>query len=148
MLAGLKTLASMLYNMPQSDVRQLAGFDAAYLTRNAEHLPHSVWRDERKKRTYVNSVLARAEVSSTYAPARKLWLRMRNGHYLPNPAMRLRVSVAGCQQEWRPVYEVLRLDIVERGNGRGWGRLGSTYRWMLLEAGMTAQAEPPRPQTV
>jgi hypothetical protein len=148
MLAGLKTLASMLYNMPQSDVRQLAGFDAAYLTRNAEHLPHSVWRDERKKRTYVNSVLARAEVSSTYAPARKLWLRMRNGHYLPNPAMRLRVSVAGGQQEWRPVYEVLRLDIVERGNGRGWGRLGSTYRWMLLEAGMTAQAEPPRPQTV
>ena len=57
-------------------------------------------------------MLARAEVGSAYQPARKLWVRARNGHYLPNPNMQLRVAGA-----WAPVYVVMALDWVDRGCG-------------------------------
>lgn len=143
MLAGLKTLASLAFNLPAHDVRRLRGFDAAYLMRNIDAFPHAVWREERRKRVYFNAVLARAEVESDYRPARRLWLRMRNGHYLPNPALRLRVRGEGGQEEWQPVYEVLNLPAVERGNGRGWGQLGSAYREMLEHAGLAAEDSLP-----
>jgi hypothetical protein len=57
-------------------------------------------------------VLARAEVDSSYRPARRLWARTRNGHYLPNPAMLLRKG-----EDWRPVYEAIRLDWIDQGTG-------------------------------
>ena len=143
MLAGLKTLASMACNVPRHDVRRLHGFDAAYLMRNIDQFPESVWPQERRKRTYFNAVLARAEVESSYQPARRLWQRMRSGHYLPNQALQLRVTDAHGQQSWQPVYQVLRLDLIERGNGRGWGMLGPTYRRLMADIGMTAQPKPP-----
>lgn len=46
-------------------------------------------------------------------PARKLWARARNGHYLPNPVLQLRKG-----EGWQPVYEALKLDWIERGSGR------------------------------
>ena len=150
MLAGLKTLASRFYNpyLPgdpaQPNIGRLSGFDAHYLMRNIDVFPHAVWREERRKRVYFNAVLARAEVDSDYRPARRLWLRMKNGQYLPNPALRLRVPSADGQEQWRPVYEVLALPAVERGNGRGWGGPGDAYRSLLELAALQAQPEPPQ----
>jgi hypothetical protein len=143
MLAGLKTLASMMCNMPHTDVRRLAGFDAAYLMRNIDRYPEAVWPAERRKRTYFNSVLARAEVDSSYRPARRLWLRMRSGHYLPNPALQLRVMDEQGREDWQPVYEALRLDVIERGNGRGWGAPGLAYRRLMETLRTPLQDEPP-----
>lgn len=65
MLAGLKTLASRLYNpcVPadpkQPNIVRLSGFDASYPMRNIDAFPHAVWREERRKRTHFNAVLAR-----------------------------------------------------------------------------------------
>ena len=73
-----------------------------------------LWADKRRKRSYVNQVLARAEINSAYQPARKLWVRASNGHYLPNPALLLRRGDA-----WAPVYELMALDWVDRGCGDG-----------------------------
>ncbi|WP_198970997.1 hypothetical protein [Xylophilus sp. ASV27] len=143
MLAGLKTLASTSYNTRQQQVYLLRGFDAAYLMRNIDVFPDAVWREERRKRVYFNAVLARAEVDSDYRPARRLWLRMKNGHYLPNPALRLRVQDAHGQEQWLPVYEVLALPAIERGNGRGWGQLGGSLRRMLALADLAMQPQPP-----
>lgn len=150
MLAGLKTLASTLLTpyLPddpaQPIVARLSGFDAHYLMRNIDAFPHAVWREERRKRSYFNAVLARAEVGSDYQPARRLWLRMKNGQYLPNPRLRLRVPGADGQEQWRPIYEVLALPAIERGNGRGTGGPGDAYRRLLELAGLQAQPEPPR----
>lgn len=150
MLAGLKTLASTLHTpyLPddpaQPIVARLSGFDAHYLMRNIDAFPHAVWREERRKRSYFNAVLARAEVGSDYQPARRLWLRMKNGQYLPNPRLRLRVPGADGQEQWRPIYEVLVLPAIERGNGRGTGGPGDAYRRLLELAGLQAQPEPPR----
>src|SRR5690606_23285395 len=118
MLSGLKTMASRSYHGLAMDVRRLTGFNASYLMRGMEAMPHSVWRQERRKRSYLNAVLARAEVHSDYRPARKLWLRLKNGHYLPNPALQLRVRASDGQEHWQAIYAVLNLPAVERGTGR------------------------------
>lgn len=132
MLCGLKTLASLRYHQPEKrDVRRLAGFDAAYLMRNLEYMPHSLWPDARRKRSYLNAVLARGEIDSSYQPARKLWQRMRSGHYLPNPALQLRVAGPDGEPQWQPIYQVLNLVQIERGNGTVWGQAGFSYRRLL-----------------
>jgi len=112
--------------------------------RNIDSFPESVWPEKRRKRVYFNSVLSRTEVDSSYLPARRLWQRMRNGHYLPNPALQLRVSGAHGEQSWQPVYQTLRLDLIERGNGRNWGWLGSAYRRLMADAGIAPQPQPPQ----
>ena len=77
-------------------------------------LPEHLWKAQRCKHSYVNGVLARAEAQSQYQPARKLWVRTKNGHYLLNPSLQLRTK--GPDGEgWQAVYEVLNLTWVDAG---------------------------------
>lgn len=90
------------------------GFQTAHIdTSRLQHFPHSVIPTERRRRVYWNGVLARAEVEATYRPARKLWRRERQGHYLPSS---VGIRVAG--DEGKPdVYvaldRLLGLDLLE-----------------------------------
>ncbi len=106
MLAGLKTLGSSVSDAPAFG-RRRKGFFVDHLRRNLEHFPESVVREARRKRSYFNHVLARAEVDSSYSPARKLWVRVSTGYYLPNPALKLRVKAHGGQEVWRNLGEAL-----------------------------------------
>ncbi|RZL89285.1 MAG: hypothetical protein EOP82_20295 [Variovorax sp.] len=110
MLAGLKTQWSSCAARTLSEWKLGEGYFAEQLHQVLEGLPVHLWPERRRKRSYLNQVLARAEIDSGYRPARKLWARTRNGHYLPNPAMQLRRD-----DGWQPVYEALRLDWVDRG---------------------------------
>jgi hypothetical protein len=112
MLAGLKTQWSECAARTLPNWKFGEGYFAEQLHQVLEHLPAHLWKDQRRKRSYLNQVLARAEVDSNYRPARKLWARTRNGHYLPNPALQLRRG-----EGWRPVYEALSLGWVDRGTG-------------------------------
>ena len=112
MLAGMKTQWSHCTVRTQPRWKFGEGYFAEQLHQVLEGLPAHLWRDERRKRSYLNQVLARAEIDSGYKPARKLWARTRNGHYLPNPAMQLRKG-----ESWQPVYEALKFDWVDRGTG-------------------------------
>lgn len=69
------------------------GYFAERLHQVLECLPAHLWTDKRRKRSYLNQVLARAEVDSACKPARKLWARTRNGHDPPTP----RCSFAGVK---------------------------------------------------
>ena len=113
MLAGLKTQWSRCVTRRLEPYKYVTGFFADQLHDVLSELPDWLWSDRRRKRSYVNQVLARAEVHGSYQPARRLWVRTRNGHYLPNPEMQLRVAEA-----WQPVYDVLALDWVDKGCGR------------------------------
>jgi hypothetical protein len=106
MLAGLKTLFSSVSD-EAGLYRRRKGFFVDHLTRNLKHLPESVVREERRKRTYFNHVLARAEVDSSYRPARKLWQRVATGYYLPNPQIKLRVKERAGEGGWKPIADVL-----------------------------------------
>ncbi|MEO7399695.1 MAG: AAA family ATPase [Polaromonas sp.] len=113
MLASYKRLYSQLVPNPQIH-RNLKGFCADHLMRHAERLPDSVLRPERRRRTYFNGVLARAEVHSSYQPSRQLWLRTRNGYYVLNPEMQLRAH-AGA--DWLPWKQWLNQPLIFAGCG-------------------------------
>lgn len=112
MLAGLKTQWSSCTVRAQPPWKFREGYFAEQLHQVLGALPPYLWKELRHKRSYINQVLARGEVDSSYRPARKLWARTRNGHYLPNPELLLRRG-----DDWLPVYEALRLDWVDRGTG-------------------------------
>jgi len=112
MLAGLKTQWTCCTLRAHPPWKFGNGYFAEQLQQVLDGLAPHLWQERRRKRSYVNQVLARAEVDSGYKPARKLWARTRNGHYLPNPGMLLRQS-----EGWVPVFEVLGLDWIDRGTG-------------------------------
>ncbi len=140
MLAGIKTLGSQLVAEKPCPLDRRCGFNAAWLMRHVEYFPDQVLRPERRKRTWFNAVLARAEVDSSYQPARRLWQRLRNGYYVPNPGMRLRVPSADGEGTWQPVHAALALARVQEGNGYG----GSCFAFaaMLPKADAGTAAEP------
>jgi hypothetical protein len=99
-----------LYRHP----RRPRGFTALMVSDEAlAHFPRSVVPDERRRRTYWNGVLARAEVDSSYRPARKLWRRERVGHYVPS-SVAVKVAGHGASSEvFVPLPRLLGLDLLE-----------------------------------
>lgn len=94
-------------------VRQ-RGFTTALLEDDAlTAFPRSVVPEERRRRVYWNSVLARAEIASTYRPARKLWRRERLGSYVPSDTTRLRVASDDGQETMRPLIDLLRVRLFD-----------------------------------
>lgn len=111
MLAGLKTLRSGLnVTNPGELRRRQKGFFVDHLMRNHQFFPQSVLPEERRKRSYFNHVMARAEVNSSYSPARKLWVRVSTGYYLPNPKLKLRVKTSGSEERWEGLVELFALE--------------------------------------
>ncbi|WP_407571549.1 hypothetical protein [Deinococcus altitudinis] len=104
MLATLPTLTSALHSPPLSEAerrKRETGYFAEFLETNLSVMPPSVLKEARRKRTYFNHVLARAEVDSSYQPARRLWKRSRQGFYLLNPELQVRLRMtAGSDGEW------------------------------------------------
>lgn len=132
MLAGLKTQWSHFYPRNVDDHTHLFGFFAAQFHEVLEQLPPWLWSDARRKRSYVNQVLARAEVHSSYSPARRLWVRTRNGQYVPSPAMLLRAG-----DNWETVMARYAIDWIDKGCGEGSFALpGPTRLFELAAASM------------
>ena len=62
MLAGLKTHCGGVVARPPGPWRHTRGFFAEGLQETLECLPEHLWPRARRKREYINSVLARAEI--------------------------------------------------------------------------------------
>lgn len=94
--------------------RRYSGFTAQLVSDAAlAAFPRSVVPEERRRRTYWNAVLARAEVDSSYIPRRPLWQRERTGHYYPS---RIGVRVpgeAGADDTFVPLSELLETDRID-----------------------------------
>lgn len=114
MLTSSKSLHSQLWNERTKFRRNLRGFCTDYLMRGLERIPQSVLRPERRKRSYFNAVLARAELHSAYQPSRQLWQRTSTGYYRLNPALQLRAHGGA---EWVPLTTWLNQDLVLQGCG-------------------------------
>lgn len=141
MLAGLKTQWSRCVTRRLEPYRYLSGFFADQLHDVLQELPPWLWPEPRRKRSYVNQVLARAEVRSSYLPARRLWVRAKNGHYFPNPQLQLRAG-----EGWQPVYERLALEWIDRGCGRAIDhrpRPAESIRWVTESLQPAAAPAPP-----
>ncbi len=94
--------------------RRHSGFTAQLVSESAlAAFPRSVVPEERRRRTYWNAVLARAEVDSNYTPRRPLWQRERTGHYFPS---RIGVRVAGeagAEGTFVPLSELLECERID-----------------------------------
>jgi hypothetical protein len=139
MLAGFKTLHTLCLERSHHAFKYDPGFFAEALQTTLECLPEHLWKSQRRKRSYVNAVLARAEVDSQYQPARRLWLRTKNGHYLPNPLLQLR-SHSTDGPDWRPVLDVLNLPWVDAGTNRA-AKWSTKLSEMLVETQTTDATE-------
>jgi hypothetical protein len=71
------------------------------------HFPDSVLPERRKKRAYISSILSKNEVNREGPYNRKLFRRLKQGHYIINP--QLSVWVEGS---WRNIYDLLSLDLL------------------------------------
>ena len=99
---------------PERYAAQEAGYTAAELCDAAQALPNVVLRATRKMRTAWNAVLARNEAGSeSYLYNRRLFWRVRNGAYLPDPRLALRTG-SGEAEAWVPVWTHLNLDLLGR----------------------------------
>jgi len=115
MMGGYKTLTTRCAARTSPQYKYHRGFFADMLQATLDCLPDHLWKPARKKRTYVNAVLARAEIDSQYQPARRLWMRTANGHYVPNPQLLLRSAGSGEASPWRPLEDVLNMAWVMQG---------------------------------
>ena len=75
--------------------------------------PRSVVPESRRRRVYWNGVFARAEVDSTYKPARKLWQRERMGHYVPSGVAVRVAGEVGKDDAYVPLAELLGVGLLE-----------------------------------
>ncbi len=111
-------LAAMQVLIPACYRRDLPGRDggvsAEMIEDPFEALPDPVLPEWRRRRTYLNAVLARAEALSAYQPARRLWRRERRGEYLPNLALAIRVTDEHAQESWVPLAEHLAVKLREQ----------------------------------
>ncbi|GBU08932.1 hypothetical protein AwWohl_00700 [Gammaproteobacteria bacterium] len=90
MLIQSKRRFSFLLNNPDNLKLLLKGYSAGYLEDFISLLPDDVVAFNRRKRSYINHILARAEKSSNYSPSRQLWVRVKTGYYILNKDILLR----------------------------------------------------------
>jgi len=82
---------------------------AAYLAEAMRALPDSVVQPYRKSRSYISSLLAKHEADSQNPYNKKLFRRIKMGHYILNSDIKIK-----SQEDWQPVLEVLGFDILRR----------------------------------
>lgn len=79
-------------------------FTAPVLAEYAALLPEHVLPARRKRRQYISSVLAKNELHRADPYNRQLFLRLRRGHYIVNPALKLKLG-----DQWWAYYDLFRL---------------------------------------
>jgi hypothetical protein len=70
-----------------------------------KHIPHSVLPEKRKQRAYISSILSKNEIDREDKYNRKLFIRVKHGHYLFNPNLYLKI-----EGEWINIYDLFSFD--------------------------------------
>ena len=91
--------------LPRKVINMAGAFSSQDFVDAVEHMPNSVLPERRKKRAYLSSILSKNEFSKDEKNNRKLFFRIKHGHYLFNPNLALKVG-----DEWVNIYDLLSLD--------------------------------------
>ena len=105
----LNLMMAMFYTHLGEKVASLrsGAFTSGDFVEVLSYFPDSVVPERRKKRAYITSILSKNEVNREGPYNRKLFRRLKQGHYIINP--QLSVWVEGS---WCPIYDVLSLDLL------------------------------------
>lgn len=106
----LNVMIALFYRVLPKQILDRDGlFAAQVLAEFLKKLPSSVLPLYRQRRDYISSILAKNEMYRQGKYNYKLFWRMRQGHYLFNPTLMLRV-----QGEWVNIYDYLQFgELVE-----------------------------------
>jgi hypothetical protein len=88
--------------------RDNGAFESVDFVEILAHFPKRVLPERRKRRPYLSSILAKNEVHREGPYNRKLFYRLRRGHYIINPNLSVRV-----EGQWSNIYELLPLDSLD-----------------------------------
>ena len=80
-------------------------FTARDISEFVQGLPERVLPERRKRQAYISSVLSGNEVHRDAPYNRKLFFRIRRGHYIINPNLKLRLG-----EDWMPIHDLLKLE--------------------------------------
>jgi hypothetical protein len=112
----LNLMMAMYYTrLGRKIIHRAGAFESADFVEVLANFPDRVVPERRKKRPYISSILSKNEINRDDKYNRKLFYRIKRGHYIINPKLNVRV-----EGEWRNIYELLSLDTigyehVERG---------------------------------
>lgn len=77
-----------------------------------QHFPETLMPEKRKQRSYISSILAKNEIHRQDIYNRKLFLRIKQGHYVLNPHLKIKVNEA-----WVNIYQLLNLETIAVADG-------------------------------
>jgi len=102
-------MVAMFYTRLGENAAKYGGgaFTSADFVETLEHFPDRIVPERRKKRAYISSILSKNEVDRDDKYNRKLFRRIKHGHYIINPKLSVRV-----EGEWRNIYDLLSLDLL------------------------------------
>jgi len=102
----LNMMIALFYRtLPKKIVYSAGAFSSQDFVDAVQHMPNSVLPERRKKRAYLSSILSKNEFTKDDKHNRKLFFRIKRGHYLFNPNLALKVG-----DEWLNVYDLLSID--------------------------------------
>ncbi|WP_252179551.1 ankyrin repeat domain-containing protein [Endozoicomonas sp. 4G] len=102
-------MCALFYRKLGDRLPRWEGFTAQDLTTLVQELPDSVLPERRKKQTYISGILSTNEVDRDHRYNRKLFKRIRRGHYILNPNLKLRFTIKQ-EETWVGIYDLLQLD--------------------------------------
>lgn len=118
-------------------------FQAGDFVHSLQNFPDHVIPAHRKRRSYLNKVLARNEAQSLDPYNRKLFVRLRHGYYILNPLLEIEV-----QGNWINVYDLIHLRELqkEKSNHRLQFLIGYIHDWRKQYAALKRVfPRPPSP---
>jgi hypothetical protein len=103
----LNLMIAMFYTRLGDNVVRYGGgaFSSGDFVEVLSHFPEALVPARRKTRAYISSILSKNEVNRDDKYNRKLFRRLKQGHYIINP--QLAIWVEGI---WRNIYDLLSLD--------------------------------------
>lgn len=101
----LNLMVALFYRVMPQKLVQDGAFSTQDIMDAVEHFPATVLPTRRKQRAYISSILAKNEMYKQERRNYKLFYRLRQGHYVFNPTLMLRV-----EGEWVNIYSLLQID--------------------------------------
>ncbi len=101
----LNLLIALFYRVIPKKLMRSGAFQSADILSAIEYFPSDVLPDRRKKQAYISSILSKNEVDRQDRYNRKLFKRIRVGHYMFNPSLALKI-----EGEWVNIYDICQLD--------------------------------------
>lgn len=129
----LNLLIVLFYRVLPSKLIKSGGFGTQEVLDAIAHFPDHVLPKHRKQRAYLSSVFAKNEMYRDGVYNYKLFYRLRQGHYVFNPSLMLRV-----EGEWVNIYQLLPLDKLTyraEAGANGWDKNDQRYWDQQMEWG-------------